>query len=872
MLLKEMLLDSGWDIADTVTLLARDKQIFDTNDLLLTEPARSFLRAATPGLYLHQKEAIRRFIDGSNVCMTTGTSSGKSLPFYAAGINQLALDPSSKIIAIYPMKALGYEQEERWKQAIAHSGLLAKVGRIDGQVPTKTRLDILRRSSVIILTPDIIHAWLLNNLEEKAVLAFLKHTELLVVDEVHSYTGVFGSNSAFLFRRLQHALDALGSHPSYICASATIANPEAHLSKLFGVNFELIGADKDTSPRHHVDIQLATPRPEANLLSQVTDLLRKIAEQSDSKFIAFVDSRKQAEHISSILARSQTPEDDIETPSSLNFDHLRQLNVLPFRSGFEEQDRVIIQERLKNGSLRGIVSTSALELGMDIAQLGTGILVGVPRSSTSLFQRIGRIGRHGHGTVIIVNTGTIYDEAIFKNPQELLQRPMAESSLYLENARIQYIHALCLARQGGEHDKVQAALNKGDNSGLESNTVWPTGFLELCRRERLGEVSADLQNMKAEAGEEPNRTFPLRDVESQFKIELKQGPEQRQLGGVSHGQMMREAYPGAIYYYIAQPYRVYSVDMRSKIIRVRREKNYTTRPRNVPTCVYPNLTDGNIHRAKKYDNLIAVECNLQIREAVSGFKERRGPNENTHGYPILSMTSDISFGLDQFVRNYFTTGVVLTHPVLNQEGVDCNLIASLFHEAFLMMVPFERQDIGVAVDKHRAARENISQGDKFIALHDQTYGSLRLSGRVLEEQWLVKTLSKTVELCRDQEVPPEQPNTLSAVQALYEAASQAEGPNPFDTDKVIASSREDCARVILPGSRGIKIDKGAAEEFEVEDVFYHPSNVGLSYRGKRYSVKGEANKSIVPVASLQEIPGESLMGYYDYNTGEITPD
>ncbi len=873
MLLKETLLDSGWNLAHTVTLPSREKQTFESSGLALSEVTHRFLAASKTGLYLHQREAVSRFLDGSNVCMTTGTASGKSLPFYLAGIDQLARNPSSKIIAVYPMKALGYEQEERWKQALAQAGLTAHVGRIDGQVSTKARPEILRRSSVVILTPDVIHAWLLNNLGDKAVLTFLRQVALMIVDEVHSYTGVFGSNSAFLFRRLQHAMTMLRSKPSYICASATIANPQAHLAKLFGAEFALIGSDSDTSPRHAVEVQLATPRPEADMLSQVTDLLQQIAEKSDSKFIAFVDSRKQAEHISSILARSQdqSQDEEQETEAHFDFDFLRRLNVLPFRSGFEEHDRSIIQERLKSGSLRGVVSTSALELGMDISQLGTGILVGVPRSSTSLFQRIGRIGRHGSGTVVIVNTGTIYDEAIFRNPQELLNRPMAESSLYLENTRIQYIHALCLARQGGEHDKVRSAVSGEETTEMETEVAWPAGFLDICRRERLGEVPADLQNMKAEAGEEPNHTFPLRDVESQFKIEFKQGPEQRQLGAVSHGQMMREAYPGAIYYYITKPYRIYSVDMRSRVIRARAEKHYTTNPQNLPTCVFPNLSEGNIHRAKSHDTLSAVECNLQIREAVCGYKERRGPNKAFHGYPILSTTSGISFGLDRFVRNYFTTGIIVTHPALNWDGVDCNLMASLIYEGFLMLVPFERQDMGVAVDKHRTPREGIEQGSKFIALHDQTYGSLRLSGRLLEEQWLRGTLAKAVELCREQEVTSEHPNTLAALEAVSASANQAETASVFGTDSASASAPEDCALVILPGSRGLKIDTGAVEEFEVEDVFYHPSFNGLSYRGRRHSLKGETSKNVVPISALKEIPGESLMGYYDFNTGEIAP-
>lgn len=860
-------ISKGWSLAHTIQLPPRTKELFSVADLILSPSTKKYLTDAVPSVYQHQKEAIRAFLSGAHVCMTTGTASGKSLPFYVAGIEQLSKNPGSRVIAIYPMKALGYEQEERWKKALKQAGLNAHVGCIDGQVPSKTRLEILRRSQVLILTPDIIHAWLLNNVGEKAVLGFLKQISLIVVDEVHTYTGVFGSNGAFLFRRLQHALSLLGANPQYFCASATISAPENHLTKLLGVNFHLIGSEFDTSPKHRVNIQLVTPSPATDLLSQVSELLKHLAEKTSSKFIAFVDSRKQAEHLSSILARTQEPEKEDE--DRLDFDYLQRLNVLPFRSGYEEHDRNIIQERLKNGTLRGVISTSALELGMDISALETGILVGVPRSSTSLFQRIGRIGRHSDGDIIVINTGSIYDEAIFKNPQDFLNRPMAESSLYLENTRIQYLHALCLARQGGEHDRICAAQNKDEAASLLNEVVWPHGFMELCRQERLGEVPTDLQSMKAEAGEDPNHVYPLRDVESQFKIILKQGPIQEALGSVSYGQLMREAYPGAIYYYISQPFRIYQVLTRSKEIHARREKSYTTQPQSRPTLVFPNLAEGNIYQSKVRENLIAAECSLQIRESLCGFKERRGPNESQYSYPMLP-TTGIRFNLSLFTRNFFTTGVILTHPALSREGVNCEVIASLFYEAFMMLIPFERQDINFAVDKHRAQREGIAQGSKFIALYDQTYGSLRLSGRIMEDNWLEKTFQKAVELCEDQESSDADTETLTAIKEICRSAKEPEAAFSFGHNTTVTTP-QDCERVVLPGSQAMKINDGPPEEYEVEDVFFHPAFSGLSYRGRRVSLPGEANKSIVPLNALAEIPGETKFGFYNYNTGEITP-
>ncbi len=249
-----------WKLVHTLKIPPRKRRTFDTSELVASSRTKKYLDKFFPGgVYMHQKEAFKHHLAGRNVCMTTGTASGKSLPFYLCAIDHLAQNPSSCIIAMYPMKALGKEQEGRWRKALEDAGILAKVGRIDGQVPVAQRAEILRGSNVVIMTPDVVHAWLLSNLGDGTVLSFLKRLSLVVVDEVHNYTGVFGSNSAFLFRRMQHAMGMLGAAPRYVCASATIAEPLVHLEKLFGLDFVLVGAELDTSPKYGLDVHLVTP-------------------------------------------------------------------------------------------------------------------------------------------------------------------------------------------------------------------------------------------------------------------------------------------------------------------------------------------------------------------------------------------------------------------------------------------------------------------------------------------------------------------------------------------------------------------------------------------------------------------------------------
>lgn len=867
---KDYYTSKGWDVVHTISIPPRRPKFFQIDDLTLSQPTNEYLRNAFPdGIYRHQKEAIQTALVGKNVCMTTGAASGKSLCFYVTAIERLIQSPNSRVIAIYPLKALGREQEDRWKSALTHVGLPENVGRIDGQVPMRSRPGIVRNSRVLILTPDIVHAWLLSNLTDKSVQNLLRNLALMIVDEVHTYTGVFGSNAAFLFRRIQHVTNLLGALPQYFCASATISDPHERLKKLFGFDFTVIGPGLDTSPRHLLDIELVVPPRSAALLTAVSDLLHHLASGTSSRFLAFVDSRKQTEHITSIVARSldKSVEED-KADKQEEFDHLLRLEVLPYRAGYEEHDRDLIQNRLSKGSLRGVVSTSALELGIDIPYLDAGVLIGVPRSATSLWQRIGRVGRHSDGKVIVINAGGVYDETVFRKPNELLKRPMAEAALYLENSRIQYIHALCLARYGGEHDQISSVIGVPEESEFSSSVDWPDGFIDLCKRERVGEIPADLQSMKMEGGEDPNHTYPLRDVESQFSVELKQGPLLQRLGSLSHGQLMREAYPGAVYYYTTRPFRVYKVNLYTKLVQARRERRYTTSPQSLPTLVFPNLTLGNVYQSKIHDDLITADCNLQIRESICGFKERRGPNEYIRRYPMAGRELSIYFNQPRFTRNYFTSGVVITHPALDRERVQRQTLAHLLYEAFLILIPFERRDINFASDKHRIQRGPIVEGSHFICVYDQTYGSLRLSSRILEGDTLSRTLAQASELSQYEEIPEINPETVEAIELLYLSSLQEGSDLWFEPELPLPTSAGRTEPVILPGSKGLNRLRNN-EEVVVSAVFFSPSVGGLCYRGKYEALFDDTVEVIIPIAHLATIPGESKIGRYNYDAGEI---
>ena len=951
----------------------RAAELHAVDDLPLSSKSRAFLERMHPsGIYRHQKEALRRSVEGANVCLVTGTASGKSLVFQTAAVDLLAQDPKARVMAIYPMKALGNEQRERWQVTLSSARLVPEndldnmVGRIDGSVPPGFRMGVLERSRVVVFTPDIIHAWLFSNLNNPTVISFLREVRLIVVDEVHAYSGVFGSNAAFLFRRLQHLLALLGVKPRFIGASATIANPEAHLRSLFGQDFSLIGPEYDTSPRHPLTVKLVEPPPDGRFLDEIVRLLAHLSQSSGSRFITFVDSRKQVELISSILNRllkenakaeaaaaeaaaaeaaaiaaaeagtegeaepdpapapakpararggwGRAKAKDDDGPDSSVYDEpdlegeftgvLQQLNVLPYRAGYEDHDRKQIQERLANGTLNGVVSTSALELGIDVPHLDVCVLIGVPGSATSLHQRIGRIGRHSPGTVIVVNGGDVHDQTVFANPASFFQQPLAESALYLENEHIQYIHALCLARPGGEHDQVLEIAAKTEphaaalyarraKTEWSSPVNWPENFVHLCRQERADQAPRHLVPLRKEAGNRPNYTFPLRDVESQFKVERRDGPNVSSMGSLSFAQLMREAYPGAVYYYATMPYRVTRVNVKSKTVTVRREKRFTTKPQKTLPAVFPRLSPGGVFAASRQGGLISMEASLLVRESIRGVIEQRGRSETPYPYPLAR---EMGFFQDQpyFSRNYFTTGVVILHPALGlgtgssadgvsagQEvpapevsghagAVNLETMAGLVYEAFLLRIPFERQDIGFAADRLRVTREPYFQkGQLFLTVYDQTYGSLRLSTRLLEPGALAQVLAEAALLSMRPANGSGKANA-AVTGALVEMARTA-----FDVPQQAmafggesANEQRDPARwerVVMPGSKGLMIRTN--EEFMVLGILNTP--VGISYEGTPASMEGSGASLMPLLTDVAEIPGESQVGWYDLESGEL---
>lgn len=404
-------------------------------------------------LWHHQSLALEKIATGANLVISTSTASGKSLGFQGAAI-RAHLDFGGKSIVLYPQKALAGDQLQRWRNCLEAASLSPDlVGEINGDVGMAEREAVLARCSVILATEDVLHAYLMRQVAAPLTQQFLRSLACLVIDEAHALEGVFGSSSAYFLRRLRSA--ALAARVGSSChdmplqivaATATIADPVQHLSLLTGCDFEAITEEDNGAPFHGMDLlHIEGPEHGAPAEKMLAEILFNLTSTiAPNAAIAFVDGRQAAERITNRIGHDE---------------------VQPYRSGYKRDERKHIEDRMRAGTLRAVVSTSALELGIDIPGFTVGLALGIPPSRKALRQRIGRAGRAQRAVfaVIAPSTGFIKLGGSFR---EYVQGAVEPSPLYLDNRIVQFQQACCLL------DEVTAIDGQAI---LPDNVSWPSG-------------------------------------------------------------------------------------------------------------------------------------------------------------------------------------------------------------------------------------------------------------------------------------------------------------------------------------------------------------------------------------------------------------
>ena len=397
-------------------------------------------------LYTHQAEAFEHALAGRNVVTITPTASGKTLCYNAPVLDAILKDPSSRALYLFPTKALAQDQLAELHALVELIGQRARglehaapeigVFTYDGDTPSDARRAIRGKAHVVLSNPDMLHSGILPHHPRWAKL--FENLKYVIIDELHAYRGVFGSHLSNIMRRLQRVCRHYGSDPVFICSSATIANPRELAEGLTGRSFELIA--KSGAPRGEKFFLFVNP-PVVNAQlgirrSYLTESRRVALEflKHNLQLILFAQSRLATEILTTYL------KDAYQGPPGAS-DVIR-----GYRGGYLPARRREIERGLREGSVRAVVSTSALELGIDIGALDVSVMAGYPGTIAATWQRAGRAGRRStRSAAVLVASSAPIDQFIIRNPSYFFDASPEHALINPDNLHILLDHVKCAA-------------------------------------------------------------------------------------------------------------------------------------------------------------------------------------------------------------------------------------------------------------------------------------------------------------------------------------------------------------------------------------------------------------------------------------------
>jgi DEAD/DEAH box helicase domain-containing protein len=492
-------------------------------------------------LYAHQADALEAAWAGPTI-VTTGTASGKSMCFNLPTLDVLCRDARARALYLYPTKALAQDQA----RALHSFGLIKRVrpAIYDGDTPREARSQIRKSANVVLTNPDMLHVGILPN--HAAWADMFANLAVVVIDEAHVYRGVFGSHVANVMRRLRRVAAAYGTEPRFLLTSATIANPVELAERLTGLeDVALIDRDCSPAPARRIavwnppltDEALGTRR---SALAEAADMLAQLVRDG-ARAICFMKSRKGVE----VLSRLVKQDLDDTAPELADL-------VAPYRAGYTPQQRRELEGRLTRGELRAVITTDALELGIDIGELDAAVVVTFPGTVASLRQMWGRAGRRGRGLAAYVAGEDALDQFFCRHPDEFLERPVEAAILDHESAPIHRGHLLCAAHEG--------PLSSADAEFLGPRWEAHAEVLEAAGMLRRRGGQAAGAYVPRDAGGYPAAEVSLRSAspETFAIVDVSSG---ELLGSTEAARAHSTVHEGAIYMHLGRSYEVRELDL-----------------------------------------------------------------------------------------------------------------------------------------------------------------------------------------------------------------------------------------------------------------------------------------------------------------------
>jgi DEAD/DEAH box helicase domain-containing protein len=614
---------------------------------------QAFVDRGIEAPWSHQLAAADLVHAGRHVVLSTGTASGKSLAYQLPVLTALKADSRARVLYLSPTKALGHDQL-RAAVALTEAVALRDVApsSYDGDSPTEVRRFARERSRWIFSNPDMIHLSLLRNHARWAV--FLRNLRYVVIDECHYYRGVFGSNVAMVLRRLLRLstrYSATGETPTVIFASATTAAPAITASELIGQTVAEV--TEDGSPQGARTVALWEPALLDDIVGENGAPVRRSAGADAARVmgnliaegartLTFVRSRRGAE-LTAIGARARLEELAPELAGK----------VASYRAGYLAEDRRALERALADGELRGLATTNALELGVDIAGLDAVVLAGFPGTVTSFWQQAGRAGRRGQSALIVlIARDDPLDTYLVHHPSALLDKPIERVVIDPSNPYVLGPQLLCAAT---ELPLTEAEVRMWNAEAVAESLV-DDGLL---RRRPSGYF--------ATPGVDPHPAVDIRGSTG-GQIAILEAGTGRMLGSAGAGQAPASVHPGAVYLHQGESYVVDSLDFEDGVAFVHAEDpGYTTFARELTDIA----VTGEGER-KTYGPVTVGLVPVSVTNTVIGYL-RRGLTGEVIDFVELDMPT----------RTLETTAVMctITPEALQDNGIEPLRVPGSLHAA-----------------------------------------------------------------------------------------------------------------------------------------------------------------------------------------------
>lgn len=495
--------------------------------------------------YTHQREAIEAALARRNVVVVTPTASGKTLCYNVPVLTTILRDPSARALYLFPTKALAQDQLDELLGLVGRLGVDIGVHTYDGDTSAEARRVVRSAAHVVLTNPDMLHTGILPHHTRWTRL--FEGLEYVVVDELHLYRGVFGAHVANVLRRLRRICQFYGSDPTFILSSATVGNPEALARSLIGEEVHLV-AESGAPASDRFVILYAPPVVNPQLGIRQSSLLagRDVAARlllSGLQTIVFAGSRLRVELLLTYLREALR-----ERPGAAE-------RVCGYRGGYLPNERRRIEQGLREGSVRGVVATNALELGIDIGSLAASVVVGYPGSVASLWQQFGRAGRRDEPALsVLVASSDPLDQYLIAHPEFVLEAPVEEGLLDPDNLYVLASHLKCAA--------FELPFEEGEVFGPHTEEM-----LDLLVEEGVLQRAKRRYYWMSESF--PAENVSLRTASTDNFVIIEEGPAPRVVGECDRPSAPLLIHEDAIYIHGGQQYQVERLDWDDKKAYVR---------------------------------------------------------------------------------------------------------------------------------------------------------------------------------------------------------------------------------------------------------------------------------------------------------------